>query len=86
MTEDEFWRGLEWRICSELRGMNDSELRRMWCDGIRGDIVRPEAGSAYMSGAIWIGKDGQKAMQFTMVLADNVVGEEGNSLVQTYAL
>jgi hypothetical protein len=77
MTEDEFWLGLEWRLCHELRGMNDRELRSMWCDGIRGDMVRPEAGPAYMSGTTWIGKDGQTAMHFTMALDDSVVGEDG---------
>jgi hypothetical protein len=49
---DGFWTALERRICRELRGMNDNVLKQMWCDGIRGDIVRPEAGPAYMYGTI----------------------------------
>ena len=77
MTEDGFWPALERRICRELKGMNDSILRHMWCDGIRGDIVRPEAGPAYMYGTIWIGKDGQTAMQFTMALLDNIASQDG---------
>ena len=77
MTENEFWRALEWRICRELKGMNDSILRHMWCDGIRGDIVRPEVAPAYMSGSIWIGTDGQTAMQFTMALPDNIASKDG---------
>jgi hypothetical protein len=54
MTEDEFWNGLEFRICRELSGMDDKVLRHMWCDGIRGDIVLREPGPAYMYGTIWI--------------------------------
>jgi hypothetical protein len=76
MTEDDFWSALEWRICRELSGMSDAVLKPMWCDGIRGNIVRPEAGPAYMSGTIWIGKDGQTAMQFTMALPDNIASKD----------
>src|SRR5262249_28688381 len=56
MTESEFWRSLEWRICRELEGMTDNALRHMWCDGVRGEIMRPEAGPAHIYGTIWIGK------------------------------
>jgi hypothetical protein len=77
MTENEFWRVLEWRICGELSGMTDDALRHMWCDGVRGDIVQPEAGPAHIYGTIWIGKDGQTAMQFTMALPGNVTSKDG---------
>ena len=76
MTEDGFWTALEWRICRELSGMTDNVLRHMWCDGVRGDIVRREAGPACMSGSIWIGKDGQTEMQFTMALPDNIASKD----------
>ncbi len=76
MTETGFWRALEMRICRELRGMTDDALRHMWCDGVRGDIMRPEAGPAHMYGTIWIGKDGQTAMQFTMALPDNITSKD----------
>ncbi len=72
MTESAFWSALEWRICRELEGMTDDALRHMWCDGVRGDIVRREAGRACLCGSIWIGKDGQTAMQFTMVLPGDI--------------
>ena len=68
MTEEHFWSALEFRICRELGGMEDKNLRRMWCDGIRGGINRPQAGPANISGTIWIGLDGQTEMPFTMVL------------------
>ena len=77
MTEDEFWGALEWRICRELSAMTDNDLRRMWCDAVCGDIVRREAEPAYMSGTIWIGRDGQTEMQFTMALPDNIGSEDG---------
>lgn len=77
MTESKFWRVLEWRICHELSGMTDNALAHMWCDGVRGDIMRPEAGPAHMYGTIWIGKDGQTAMQFTMALPDNITSKDG---------
>ena len=70
MTEDEFWSSLEYRICRELKGMDDKALRSMWCDGIRGHVVRPESGPAHIGGSIWIGDDGQTEMQFTMALPE----------------
>src|SRR5262245_19220074 len=76
MTESGFWRALEMRICRELRGMTDNALWHMWCDGVRGDIMRPEAGPTHMHGTIWIGKDGQTAMQFTMALPDNITSKD----------
>jgi hypothetical protein len=51
-------------------------LDAMWCDGICGGNVRPEAGPAYMSGTIWIGQDGQTDTQFTMALPDNIASKE----------
>jgi hypothetical protein len=77
MTENGFWRALGMRICHELSGMTENALRHMWCDGIRGAIMRPEAGPAHMYGTIWIGKDGQTAMQFTMALPDNITSKDG---------
>jgi hypothetical protein len=76
MTEDEFWPALEFRICRELSGMDDKVLSGMWCDGIRGDIVRPEAGPVYMYGTIYIGKTGQTAMEFRMTLPDNIASKD----------
>ncbi len=72
MTEDEFWSSLEYRICRELRGMDDKVLRRMWCDGIRGHIVRPQTGPTHLSGTIWIGDGGQTEMQLTMALPEDI--------------
>ena len=76
MTENDFWLALEWRICRELSGMTDNDLRHLWCDGVRGDIVRREAEPAYMSGTIWIGRDGQTEMQLTMALPEDIAGKD----------
>jgi hypothetical protein len=57
--------------------MTDNALRHMWCDGIRGDVIRPEAGPAHIYGTIWIGKDGQTAMPFKMTLPGNITGKDG---------
>ena len=34
MTESNYFVHLEFRLCSELSGMGDKELRRFWCDGV----------------------------------------------------
>jgi hypothetical protein len=76
MTEDNFWYGLEFRICPELSGMDDKVLTAMWCDGVRGDILRAEEGPAYLYGTIYIGKIGQTATEFRMALPDNITCKE----------
>jgi hypothetical protein len=76
MTEEEFWTALEWRICRELSGMTDDTLRHLWCDGVRGDSMRREAGPPCMSGTIWIGRDGQTEMQLTMALPEDIASKD----------
>jgi hypothetical protein len=34
VEEPEFWRRLEYRICTEFRGSKDDHLRWYWCDGL----------------------------------------------------
>jgi len=72
ITEGEFWGRMEMRVCRELCGMDDPVLRHMWCDGIQGGVVRPQAGRAYLGGTIWIGRDGQTEMQFEMALPETI--------------
>jgi hypothetical protein len=56
--------------------MDDKVLIGMWCDGIRGDIVRPEGGRAYLYGTIYLGKTGQTPMEFKMNLPDNIASKD----------
>jgi hypothetical protein len=34
MEESSFWSGLEFRLCAEIKGLPESELRNYWCDGL----------------------------------------------------
>ncbi len=72
MTEDDFWSNLEFRICRELRGMEDRALSDMWCDGLGGYFIRPQKRANHIEGTIWICKDGQTEMRFTMTLPNGV--------------
>lgn len=73
MTEDDFWSDLEFRICGELRGMEDEALNNMWCDGLSRDFIETLNGANNIEGTIWIGWDGQTEMRFTMSLPKNVL-------------
>lgn len=73
MKEDDFWDNLEFRICRELRGMEDKALRNIWCDGLRRDFIQPQKEVNKIEGTIWIGRDGQTEMRFTMSLPKNVL-------------
>ncbi|MBX7266296.1 hypothetical protein KIF24_09855 [Micromonospora sp. Llam7] len=45
MEEDDFWMRLESRICGELQGFEDRQLRWNWCDGLvaeQYDLLREE--------------------------------------------
>ncbi len=72
MTEDDFWSDLEFQICRELRGMEDEVLSNMWCDGLSRDFIQTLNSTNNIEGTIWIGRDGQTEMRFTMSLPRNV--------------
>jgi hypothetical protein len=55
MDEDEFWLGLEYRVCAELAGMTDSRFRSLWCDGFLSlGIVNHDREGAWVEGTAWI--------------------------------
>jgi hypothetical protein len=54
VEEPEFWGRLEYRICAELEGFEDDQLRWYWCDGLVPDRYDRHGGHWHISGRAWI--------------------------------
>jgi hypothetical protein len=67
----EYWRHLEFRICRELAGMREKNLRAWWCDGFIPELL--DATRGCFTGRVWMahGKH-QEAWHFTLVLGPHL--------------
>jgi hypothetical protein len=54
VTQTEYFGRLEYRICSELRGMRSKELRRIWCDGCAPRGFEVVEGRGRVTGLTWL--------------------------------
>ena len=77
MNEADFWAHLEFRLCSELRGMDDVELRRLWCDGFKPETLDTERGC--FTGTVWMAEchsTKQEEWDFALYLGDEPCDRE----------
>lgn len=68
MEEDDYWVRLEFRICAELRSLDDQRLRTLWCDGLvaeQYDLLSPQP---CIHGRAWCGPDGQEPWEFKLLV------------------
>lgn len=74
MDESEYWRRLEYRVCRELRGLADDELRCLWCDGFIAEGFHADDTGATISGRLWIGRSAreQEAWRFHLFVGRSV--------------
>jgi hypothetical protein len=65
---DDYWGRLEYRLCDELQGMDDKELRALWCDGVvpRQYLLDDEV--PRIVGYAWIMKGTREGGQWDFVL------------------
>jgi hypothetical protein len=72
--ESEFWNHLEYRVCLEIEGLKQAELRRYWCDGFIPAWYDLAAPSPRIFGRVWmgIGPREQQEWEFILVLRDQV--------------
>lgn len=69
MSEDDFWRRLEIRVCQELAAMPDPTLRWLGCDGFEPWQYFTEEGDARVEGRAWfLEGPGQTEWRFTLFL------------------
>jgi hypothetical protein len=76
IQEPEFWKRLEYRICAELAGLADRQLRHYWCDSLVPgdyDLARAEP---RISGVAWCGRNGQEQWQFTLITGQQATPRE----------
>ena len=70
MDESLFWTSLEFRLCGELKGMPEKELRRLWCDGFEPEQYILQDPAPRITGYVWIvhGSAGQERWTFTLFI------------------
>ena len=77
MDESDYWVALEYRICRELEGFEDGQLRALWCDGLVPEEWELPAGQPSVRGLAWFGRTGQDRWQFVLLLAPSPSSREG---------
>ncbi len=70
MDESTFWICLEYRVCGELAGFAERDLRRLWCDGFIPEQYIFDDPSPRVLGRAWIGIGNwhQEEWKFTLLL------------------
>jgi hypothetical protein len=74
VDEQEFWERLEYRVCGELAGMEDRDLRALWCDGFIPRQLLIDDGPPRIIGYAWmaIGAREQDQWNFIFYLPTSV--------------
>jgi hypothetical protein len=76
VEEPEFRGRLEYRICEELRGLEDDQLRWHWCDGLLPEQYDRHGGQWHISGRAWIGqRQGSRQEPWTFTLIARHAGD-----------
>ena len=78
MDESDFWDHLEYRVCHEIEGLRQPELRRFWSDGfipVQYDLDVP---SPRILGRVWmgVGRRDQQEWEFALLLRGLVESRE----------
>jgi hypothetical protein len=77
MDEAEYWKRLEFRVCRELEGMRDNQLRFLWCDGFNPEEYLTDDGSPRITGRAWIcNGPRQDEWGFTLTLPRRVASRD----------
>jgi hypothetical protein len=76
VDEEDFWVRLEYRICRELRGFGDPELRENWCDGLAAEEYTLHSPQPCISGRAWCGPNGQEPWRFTLLVGPDTRSRE----------
>jgi hypothetical protein len=67
MLERDYWLSLEYRICHEFAGMEDRNLRYLWCDGFIPARCLLDGPDPRITGRAWI-CNGQRQNEWTFCL------------------
>lgn len=68
MNEPDYWLHLAYRLCDEMRGIEECRRAGLWCDGILPDLA--QADPTRICGEAWIfgGRNQETLWRFTLVL------------------
>jgi hypothetical protein len=74
VEEPEFWRLLEYRLCSEFHGSPDSDTRFLWCDGLDPSGTVEDKDGTWIEGVAWICGDARREGEFRFRLRIGSIG------------
>lgn len=77
VDESDYWVAMEYRICRELEGFNDDQLRSLWCDGLVAEEWELAVGRPSVRGLAWCGRTGQDRWRFMLLLTSRPSAREG---------
>lgn len=69
MDEADFWGHLEYRLCRELRTLEDCRRLGLWCDGFIPEGYVLDAPAPEIHGRVWIGLGPRQQEQWTFRVA-----------------
>jgi hypothetical protein len=71
-AEKTFWYSLEFRICEEFAGFDDTALRANcgWCDGLIPEEYDLQSEQPCVRGTAYCGRSGQERWRFTLLLGN----------------
>jgi hypothetical protein len=77
MDESAFWVHLEYRVCAEIDGLKQPELRRLWCDGFL-PAWYDLGESPRILGRVWMGAGPREQQEwvFTLLLPGPINSRE----------
>ena len=78
MTETDYFGRLEMRVCRELAGVRQQELRGMWCDGFIPEEFAVVGQRCRMTGRVWVAWGGrrQECWTFALLLGGRTLGRD----------
>jgi hypothetical protein len=81
MNEEAFWDRLERRVCDELTGMDDTALRRFWCDGFVAEQFLLALEPSHVTGYAWMGTGPRQQERWTFILPSELCEIESRGAV-----
>jgi hypothetical protein len=76
--ESDFWSHLEYRVCHDIDGLRQRELRHFWCDGFIPVCYHLGEPSPHIIGRVWmgIGPRDQQEWEFILLIPGPVTSRE----------
>jgi hypothetical protein len=77
VTEAEYWKELEFRLCVEFAGLPERRFRYWWCDGLLAQQYRLDENPPRITGVAWLGDNAAGTRwEFALLLPERAAAIE----------